>query len=34
MKNSDHVKFNSVNPLYIIINKVDGSTAEKMEINT
>ena len=24
MKDSDHVKINSVNPLYIIINEVDG----------
>ena len=29
MKNSDHVKSNSVNPLYITINEVDGSIAEK-----
>ena len=29
MKNFDHVKINSVNPLYIIINEVDGSISEK-----
>ena len=29
MKNSDYVKINSVNPLHIIINEVDGSTGEK-----
>ena len=29
MKDSDHVKINSVNPLYISINEVDGSVAEK-----
>ena len=29
MKNSDHAKINSVNSLYIIINEVDGSIAEK-----
>ena len=29
MKNSDHVKINSVILLYIIINEVDGSIAEK-----
>ena len=34
MKNSDHVKINSVNPLYITINEVGGSIGEKMEINT
>ena len=34
MKNSDYVKINSVNPLYIIINEVGGSIGEKMEINT
>ena len=31
MKNSDNVKINSVNPLYIIINRADGSISEKME---
>ena len=31
MKDSDHVKINSVNPLYIIINEVDGSISEKNE---
>ena len=38
MKDSDHVKVNSVNPLYIIINEVDGFIFEKkkkkIEINT
>ena len=34
MKDSDNVKINSINPLFIIINEVDGSTSEKMEINT
>ena len=29
MKDSDHVKINSVNPLYMIINEVDGSISEK-----
>ena len=29
MKNSDNIKINSVNPLYIIINTVDGSISEK-----
>ena len=29
MKNSDYVKINGVNPLYIIINEVDGSIREK-----
>ena len=29
MKNSDNVKIKSVNPLYIIINRVDGSISEK-----
>ena len=30
----DSVNINSVNSFYIIINEVDGSIAEKMEINT
>ena len=34
MKNSDSVKINSVNPLYIITNEVDGSIEEKMKTNT
>ena len=39
MKSSEYVKINSVNPLYIIINEVDGSivcssSKEKFEINT
>ena len=29
MKNSDFVKTNSANPLYIIINEVNGSIEEK-----
>ena len=29
MKNSDYVKINSVNPLYLIIGEVDGSIEEK-----
>ena len=29
MKYSDYVKINSVNPFYLIIDKVDGSTEEK-----
>ena len=29
MKDSDHVKINSVYPFYIIINGVDGSISEK-----
>ena len=33
MKNSDYIKINSVNPLYIIIGEEDGYI-EKMEINT
>ena len=33
MKDSDYVKINSVNPLYLIIEKVDGYIEEKMEIN-
>ena len=30
----DNVDINSVNPLYLIINEVDGYIEEKMEINT
>ena len=33
MKDSDYVKISSVNPLYLIIEKVDGYIEEKMEIN-
>ena len=33
MKNSDYVKINSVNSVYIIVGEVDGSTEEKMEMN-
>ena len=29
MKYSDNVKINSVNPLYIIISRIDGSISEK-----
>ena len=29
MKNSDYVKINSVNPLYVVINELDGSIKEK-----
>ena len=29
MKHSDYVKINSVNPLYLIIDKVDGHIEEK-----
>ena len=31
MKNSDYVKINSVNPLHITVNDVDGSIGEKNE---
>ena len=34
MKDSDYVKINSVNPLYLIIHKVDGHIEKKMELNT
>ena len=34
IKDSDYVKINSVNPLYLIISEVDGYFEEKMEINT
>ena len=34
ISNSDYGKINSVNLLYIIINEIDGSVEEKMEINT
>ena len=29
MKDSDYVKINSVNPLYLIIDKIDGYIEEK-----
>ena len=29
MKDSDYVKINSVNPLYLIINELDGYIEEK-----
>ena len=34
MKDSDYVKIYSVNPLYLIVDEVDGHFEEKMEINT
>ena len=34
MKNSDYVKINTVNPLYLIIDQVDGIFEKKMEIST
>ena len=34
MKDSDYVKINSVNSFYLIIDKADGYTQKKMEINT
>ena len=34
MKDSDYVKINIVNALYLIIGKVDGHIKEKIEINT
>ena len=30
MKDSDYVKINSVNPFYLIIDKVDGHFEEKI----
>ena len=33
MKDCDYIKINRVNPLYLIIDKADGFTEEKMEIN-
>ena len=33
MKHFDYVKFNSVNPLYLNINKRDGYIEKKMGIN-
>ena len=33
VKDSDFVKINSVNPLYLIISEVDGYIKEKMEVN-
>ena len=33
MKDSDYVRINSANPLYLIIDKVDGYIEEKMEID-
>ena len=32
IKDSEHVKFSSVNPLYLIINKVNGYCEEIMEM--
>ena len=34
MKNYDYVNIHSINPLYLIIDKVDRYIEEKMEINT
>ena len=34
MKNSDHINIHSVNLLYLIIGKADGSIEEKRETNT
>ena len=34
MKDFDYVNIQGVNPLYLIIDKVDGYIEEKMEINT
>ena len=33
MKESDYVKINSVNPLYLIIGETDGYIEEKKEAN-
>ena len=33
MKNSDYLKINSVNPFYLITDKVDEHIVKKMEIN-
>ena len=33
MKESDYVKINSVNPLYLIIGETDGYIEEKKETN-
>ena len=33
MKDSDYVKINSVNPLYLILGEVDSCIEEKMEMN-
>ena len=34
IKDSKYVNIHSVNPLYFIVDEVDGSTEEKMETNT
>ena len=34
MKDFDYINIQSVNPLYLVIDKVDGYIEEKMEINT
>ena len=34
MKHSKYMNIRSVNPLYLIIDEVDGSIDEKMKINT
>ena len=33
LKNSDYVKINSVNPLYLFISEAGGYIKEKMEVN-
>ena len=33
MKNSKYVDIHSVNPLYFIVDELDGSIEEKIEIN-
>ena len=33
MKDCDYIKINSVNPLYLTIDKADGFNEEKMEIH-
>ena len=33
MKDSDYVKINSVKPLHLTIDEVDGCIEEKLEIN-
>ena len=34
MKDFDYINIQSVNPLYLVIDKVDGYIEEKMEMNT
>ena len=33
VKDSNYVKINTVNPLYLIISEVDGNIKKKMEVN-